>query len=98
MSRGPAASDSSTDSRRLDQSGSVDEKESGTDNGALKYLTVTFQNLSITANEAGTDYGDDFLSEIDPRRLFAWFRRQNQTKKVRMHVRSSQGRIPTNCG
>lgn len=91
-SSAPNTSTSSLDSRVLDQSGSVDEKRSDADNRQLKYLTITFRNLSITANEAGTDYGDTFLSEIDPRRLFSCFSRRNQTKKVLMHAKSLQHR------
>lgn len=86
-SKASSNSDASLNSQELDATGSADEKCAGPDNGLLKYLTITFRNLSVIANESGTDYGDTFLSEIDPRRFFPWFRRNKYAKKVQFMLK-----------
>jgi hypothetical protein len=62
---------------------SVDENSRVGGCGPLKRLTVTFKNISITANEAGADYGNTFLSVLDPRSWLPQFGKPNQNKKVR---------------
>ncbi|KAF4310922.1 hypothetical protein GTA08_BOTSDO13430 [Botryosphaeria dothidea] len=91
-SKASSNSDASLNSRELDATGSADERCAGPDNGLLKYLTITFRNLSIIANKSGTDYGDTFLSEIDPRRFFPWFRRNKYAKKCILHKVTGQVR------
>ena len=61
---------------------STGEKIRENDYNPLKRLTVTFKNISITVNEAGTDYGDTVLSNIDPRIWFPRFGRSSGSKKV----------------
>jgi hypothetical protein len=49
----------------------------------VKRLTVTFKNITITANEAGTDYGETFLSNLNLRTWMSRFGRSSRNKKVR---------------
>ena len=65
---------------------SKEEKGRENDYCPSKRLTVTFRNISITVNKTGTDYGDTFLSDLDPRTWFSWISKSSGDKKVRPRI------------
>lgn len=69
---------------------STKEKTTDNEHQPHKRLTVTFSNISVTANEAGANYGDTFLSDIDPRPWFSRFSKSSKDLKVCQQTRKIQ--------
>lgn len=57
-----------------------DQNSEDYNKAALKPLTVTFQNLTITTKEKGTNYGPTVLSEVNPVNWFHWSKNSAEDK------------------
>jgi hypothetical protein len=50
--------------------------------GIEKHLTVTFKALSVQVAQRGTDFGETFMTCLDPREYLKGFHSQNLPQKV----------------